>query len=83
MQILSLGEHNGKGVCRCAGLEDDRGDYFLKTNPECQVSGHSRKVLSVAFSPDGQRVVSGSIDKTVKIWDTETGAEVSIFLEVR
>ena len=45
--------------------------------------GHSRMVLSVAFSPNGDRVVSGSIDKLVKIWDTETGAEVSSFVGVR
>ena len=23
--------------------------------------------------PDGQRVVSGSLDKTLKVWDVETG----------
>ena len=33
-------------------------------------------VWSVAFSPDGQRLASGSWDKTVKIWDSATGKEL-------
>jgi WD40 repeat protein len=41
------------------------------------LTGHSDIVFSVAFSQDGNRVVSGSSDNLVKIWDTETGAEVS------
>ncbi|KAJ7238833.1 WD40-repeat-containing domain protein [Mycena haematopus] len=31
---------------------------------------------SVVFSPDGKRIVSGSYDKTVRIWDAETGAKL-------
>jgi len=38
---------------------------------------HSGAVLSVSFSPDGERVVSGSEDKTIRIWDIETGDMVS------
>ena len=38
--------------------------------------GHSRMVTSVAFSEDGKRIVSGSQDKLVKIWNSQTGAEV-------
>ena len=35
--------------------------------------GHLNTVLSVAFSPDGKRIVSGSRDKTIQLWDAETG----------
>jgi len=41
------------------------------------LTGHSDKVPSVAISRDGTRAASGSWDKLVKIWNTETGAEVS------
>jgi WD40 repeat protein len=33
-------------------------------------------VTSVAFSADGQWLASGSWDKTIKIWNVETGQEV-------
>ena len=41
------------------------------------MTGHSRDVLSVAYSPDGKHIVSGSFDNTVKVWDSQTGTEVS------
>jgi WD40 repeat protein len=33
-------------------------------------------VFSVCFSPDGKHIASGSGDKTVRIWDVETGEMV-------
>jgi WD40 repeat protein len=39
-------------------------------------TGHSDNVRSVAFSWHGTRIVSGSDDGLVKIWDVATGVEV-------
>ncbi|MEM6597947.1 MAG: NB-ARC domain-containing protein [Cyanobacteria bacterium P01_C01_bin.69] len=35
--------------------------------------GHKNWVCSVAFSPDGTQLVSGSADRTIKLWDVATG----------
>ncbi|MBD2065985.1 tetratricopeptide repeat protein [Leptolyngbya sp. FACHB-671] len=35
--------------------------------------GHSDLVRSVAISPDGQILASSSVDKTIKLWNLETG----------
>ena len=47
------------------------------------LTGHRRSVSAVDFSPDGNRIASGSSDGLVKIWDTKTGAEVRSFVGVR
>ena len=41
------------------------------------LTGHTDWVRSIAFSRDGKLIASGSKDKLVKIWDTQTGDEVS------
>jgi hypothetical protein len=40
------------------------------------LKGHTDWVTSVSFSPDGRRLVTGSRDKTAKVWDAEKGTEI-------
>ena len=38
------------------------------------LQGYSKSVKSVSYSPDGQYIVSGSLDKTIKVWNSKTEA---------
>jgi len=41
--------------------------------------GHSDSVVSIDVSPDGKYMVSGSLDKTIRLWDVESGEELKTF----
>jgi WD40 repeat protein len=52
---------------------------LLSFPPAELVVGHTDSVRAVAYSPDGSRIVSGSDDNTLKIWDASSGKELATF----
>ncbi|KAM6504757.1 hypothetical protein FSOLCH5_015252 [Fusarium solani] len=47
---------------------DERWSPLVRT-----LEGHGHWVRSIAFSPDGKLIASGSGDETIKVWDAATG----------
>jgi hypothetical protein len=41
--------------------------------PTATLTGHAKRVTSLAVSPDGATLASGSYDRTVQLWDVATG----------
>jgi WD40 repeat protein len=43
-----------------------------------ELRGHEKNINNVAFSPDGQHIITASYDRTARIWNAETGAERAV-----
>ena len=69
------------GSCIVIGCGDGRILVWnhLTNKTEYQIGGHSEGVLCVTFSYDDSHVVSGSNDKTVRIWDYHMGNDVDLY----
>jgi WD40 repeat protein len=78
--VYILGSVIGRRVLSGSGGDDTLKLWDAATGAFVRTfEGHSHAVRSVAFSPDGRRVLSGSEDNTMKLWDVATGALVRTF----
>jgi len=69
-KLFAAGRHDGKVVI----------GNLLPFRPTRIIQGHRFIVESVGFSPDGKTLVSGSFDRTIKLWSVRTGRLVKIIL---
>jgi WD40 repeat protein len=66
---IHCGTENGDSVKFC---EHCRESFKKKAWRELQtLTGHKEGVWRVAYSPDRRRIISGSIDKTIRIWGVD------------
>ncbi len=67
---------------RLAGISVDEGASVVVVldarsgNRLLTLRGHTDSIQSVSWCPDGQRIATGSADRTAVIWDVSTGHEV-------
>src|SRR5262249_47973486 len=47
--------------------------------PKLVFQGHQARIVTIAFSPDGKTLASGSQDRTVRLWDVATGKVQAMF----
>jgi WD40 repeat protein/predicted Ser/Thr protein kinase len=48
--------------------------WWGETHPLLALLGHSDRVLSAVWSPDGSRILTACADRSARLWDAKTGA---------
>ena len=78
VQVLSL-SNNGRWAAAAAAGYSVRVWDTTTGKRHATLQGHSARVTSIGFSPQNDRIATGSWDGTAKIWDLSSGQEVGTF----
>lgn len=89
-ELVVAFEHSEGAICTKIAFNPDNsiimslynnGDLFLwniNSNNVVKCKGHTKTINSISISPDGQRILTASSDKTIRLWDVLSGGCLKI-----
>ncbi len=79
-RLVSCNEDGTATIWQIDGLNDPTNlatfKYFFSLNFLIILRAHSKKINRVQFSPDGKRMITGSDDRSAKVWDVNSHTEL-------
>jgi WD40 repeat protein len=53
--------------------------FFLNQKISRTFNGHTENITTLEISPDGTKLISSSLDSTVRVWDINSGTELASY----
>jgi len=76
-RLLQLrSSYTDEGRVKQPSMNDGNQLPTVYQDPVKEFGGHEDGITSIATFPDGERIVTGSLDKTIRIWRIEDGKEM-------